>query len=207
MSRAPSSITLAVVALVAGCSAGPGPGPTAGPLPGGSTAQLISEEGGTVTTPDGVSINVPAGALSTSIFLTVLPDDGRLGYQPSRFITVDGGAAFDVQLVGTAYLLGPRGTEFSLPVTVTLPFDPSKLPVGASISNVSIVTAASSFVGDPADAAALTTTPVDETHVSGETPHFSIFAPAIITNYVTPCANDFNCASGQTCVAGGCVGG
>jgi hypothetical protein len=174
-----------------------------GPLSGGSTAELISPDGGTVTTPDGVTITVPAGALPAGKFLTVLPARDT---PPSPLILV-GQSVFVATLVGPAFDLGPTGTIFNVPVGVTLPFDRSKLPANASMADVTILTSEHFLVGDPSDGVPLTTALVDAGHVSAQTPHFSTFVPAILSPYVTPCAHDFDCASGQTCVDGGCAGG
>jgi hypothetical protein len=80
---------------------------------------------------------VPAGALSSATVLTVqaqpsaIPSTGR--------VVLVGGATGVV--VGTPFVLGPEGQTFATPVTVTLPFQPAKLPAGASTADVVIATA------------------------------------------------------------------
>ncbi len=77
--------------------------------------------------------------------------------------------------MGTPYVLGPEGQTFSSPVTVTLAFDPSLLPSGATAKDVRLFTApagSSNFT-------ALATQLVDATHVSALAAHFSVFMPVV----------------------------
>jgi hypothetical protein len=74
------------------------------------TSMTIGPSGGTVTTPDGVVIDVPQGALAAETLITV----ARAPNPPS-------GA------VGPVFELGPDGTQFSQPVTLTIPYDPAAL--------------------------------------------------------------------------------
>ena len=84
----------------------------------------IGAAGGALAGPDGVAVEIPVGALAgtTTITITTSPKSTT-------------GA------VGPAYAFGPAGTQFSLPVKVTLPFDPARLPSGAAASDVAIWTA------------------------------------------------------------------
>jgi len=78
--------------------------------------------GGTVTGAGGaVSITVPAGALAAPIAVTVAP-----ATRPTAELV---GGAYGV--VGTTYDFGPAGTTFTSPVTVTVKYDPAKLPAWA----------------------------------------------------------------------------
>jgi hypothetical protein len=122
----------------------------------------ITSTGGTVSTSNGTSVTIPAGALSVSTPITVGTE--------SNAVSVPGAA-----LVGTVYRFGPEGTQFAKPVTVTLAFDPTKVLSGNTSANIVIVTApvgSSTFT-------ALATTIVDSTHVSAETTHFSDFVAAV----------------------------
>jgi hypothetical protein len=126
-----------------------------------SSSTSIGASGGSVNAADGTAVSIPAGALSQSTVITI-------GSEPSAIDITD------VVLVGPAYRFGPEGTSFALPVTVTLAYDPSKLPTGDAASDVQIMTAP---VGST-DFVALDTTLVDATHVSATTTHFSVFVAA-----------------------------
>ncbi len=124
----------------------------------------ITSTGGTVSTSDGTSVVIPADALSTSTAISVGSE--------SNTVSVAG-----VTLVGTVYRFGPEGTQFAKPVTVTLAFDPSKLPSADTSANIVIMTApvgSSSFTP-------LATTVVDASHVSATTAHFSDFVATVPT--------------------------
>jgi len=77
----------------------------AGPLGG-----TVSEEEGRVT------LDIPAGALATTIQISV---DAVASPLPSSAL-----------VPGTAYDLGPDGTQFTEPVQLSLSYDPSALPEG-----------------------------------------------------------------------------
>jgi hypothetical protein len=70
----------------------------------------VGAVGGTLTTPDGVAIEIPAGALAAETTVTVT----RTG-PPTQ------------GTVGSTYELGPDGTKFAQAVTLTLPYDPAAL--------------------------------------------------------------------------------
>lgn len=70
------------------------------------TSMAIDAAGGTITTPDGVVLTIPPGALATSTTITIT----RIA--PSA----DG-------TVGPVFELGPDGTELAEPATLTLPYD------------------------------------------------------------------------------------
>lgn len=107
--RDPLSCCLAVfvmlVASACGDSAGPG-----GP-------QKVGLRAGTVTSADGrAAVDVPAGALSQNIIITV---SSATNPTPNTL------------MVGsTAYDLGANGTQFSKPLTLTIAYDPAKFPAG-----------------------------------------------------------------------------
>jgi len=73
-----------------------------------------------VTDSDGASVFIPAGALDAETAITVktVPGKDDLPSESQPFLPMLGGARF-----------GPSGTEFNLPVTLTIPVDP---PVYAS---------------------------------------------------------------------------
>jgi hypothetical protein len=121
-------------------------------------ASVIGPAGGSVSTSDRTSVTVPAGALAGAQSVTITPSPASPG--PAR-----------AALVGPQYVFGPEGVTFSKPVTVTLAFDPARIPAGKSASDVKVYTAP---VGSTAFTT-LPTTPVDATHVAAQTTHFSRF--------------------------------
>jgi hypothetical protein len=139
--------SLGVALLLVSCSSSPK-----------TTSNNITPSGGTVRMSDGTTVNVPSGALTQTTQITV-------GDEPNS-VSVNGAV-----LLGRVYRFGPEGTQFAVPVTVTLLYDPTKLPSGDSSGDVVIMTAP---VGST-DFQPLTTTVADDTHVSATTTHFSDF--------------------------------
>ena len=82
---------------------------------GGNSPPVVGPAGGTHTI-NGVTISVPANALSSTITLTV---QSAVAPLPTP---ADGTA------IGTEFEIGPAGTTFALPVTITLPLDPTAVP-------------------------------------------------------------------------------
>lgn len=77
----------------------------------GVTSAVIGPAGGKVATPDGnASLEIPAGALDANTTITIAPRS-----TPGTLTLV----------AGTAYRFGPDGTEFKLPVALTLRYDPA----------------------------------------------------------------------------------
>ena len=76
---------------------------------------LIGPDGGIVTDPGGASVTIPAGALdaATDISVRTLLGKSDLPSDSQPFLPMLGGAEF-----------GPSGTDFNLPVTLTIPVDP-----------------------------------------------------------------------------------
>lgn len=147
---------LARYALVSLFLAGCGGGSSKPTTPTGPTASAsIGTAGGTVASTDGtLQVVIPAGALPSDLTVTVTPT------------TSPGGAA-----VGTVYEIGPTGTKFAMPVTLTLAYDPTKLG-GADPSMLRVATYASGswqmLPGAKVDTTAMT--------VSGTTTHLSPYA-------------------------------
>lgn len=79
----------------------------------------MTSAGGTLEAAGGaVRITIPANALSAPVSITATPNSAAPTALP----------ALTYGVVGTHYTLGPAGTTFALPVTVTLKYDPDKLP-------------------------------------------------------------------------------
>jgi hypothetical protein len=89
--------------------------------------KVIGTMGGTVSTPAGASIVIPAGALPGDTMISITAESKL---PPSMFGTA----------VGVNYLFGPSGTLFLKPVTMNLPF--GDLPAGVNASkDLQILTA------------------------------------------------------------------
>jgi hypothetical protein len=110
-----------------------------------------------------MTIDVPPGALPADTVITITR-------------APDAPAPTGATVLGTSYVLGPEGTQFSKPVTVRLGFDPSKLPQGISPASVVVITAPSGSD----HYAPLAGGTVTGNQVSAPTSHFSIFAPAVV---------------------------
>jgi hypothetical protein len=152
-----------------------------------------------MTTADGVTLVVPAGALSAATTLTVASDTNAV--PSSGMLMVPAGGTQTAIVVGTPFVFGPEGQTFASGVTITLPFDPSKLPSGATASSVFIATApvgSSSF-------AKLSTNIADTTHVSTLTSHFSVYVPLAYPPGGAGCTSNTTCSAGQVCVNGACT--
>jgi hypothetical protein len=159
----------------------------------GSSAGLemaIGASGGTVSNADGSGVMIPSGALGATVTITVSSPASAPAPASSA-------------VVGDPLVLGPEGQTFSTPATVSLAFDPERLPSGRTAANVVIMTAA---VGSN-NYAPLTTTVVDSTHVSAQTSHFSVFVPVVLGGGGGGCTSANECSPGQYCVEGFCTAG
>lgn len=170
------------LALLIGASPACGGKTSSGDAPAAQTSpsasQVVGAAGGTVTTSDGAaSVVIPQGALSSDVTVTIdkLTD-----------VTIPGR-----QLLSDAFELGPDGTTFAKPITVTLKtrnFTASFPPVEMSVGVGSVFST-------------LPTTVSDGFHVSATTTHFSTYAVTVVDGAlgndppdatVTP-PNDSNC--------------
>ncbi|NOT07916.1 MAG: Ig-like domain-containing protein, partial [Gemmatimonadales bacterium] len=89
----------------------------------------VTSAGGTVEAAGGaVKITVPAGAVGAPIVISATPNAAAPTGLP----------ALTYGVVGTHYALGPAGTTFAAPVTVTLKYDPAKLPAWAIPGDLAI---------------------------------------------------------------------
>jgi predicted alpha-1,6-mannanase (GH76 family) len=136
-------------------------------------SQNLGPAGGILVTANGSGVSVPQGALTSDVTISIVSDPNAQA--PSQATTV-----------GLTYLLGPEGQQFDVPVTVTLAFDPTELPAGASASDIVVLTAPRGT----ANYAPMATTLVDSLHVSVQTSHFSDFVPAIVKKDATDALSD-----------------
>jgi hypothetical protein len=161
-------------------------------------SEVIGVGGGTLALEDGTSLDVPPGAVASDTEIRISRHDDP----PS----IDG----DSIAVGPVFLFEPEGMVFTLPVRVTVSFEPDELPVGAIADDVLVLTA-------PAGSSAFTrlvTTLEDSTHVSAETTHFSNFRSAVlppqacngIGNDGQVCDDADSCTTGDECASSECVG-
>ena len=90
---------------------------TDGPDPAGGT--VVGPSGGTVTGPSGAQVVIPPGALGSDTRILIEPVTVGAPSLPTGFTAG-----------GQKYALTPHGTTFAVPVTVTVPFDPTLVPVG-----------------------------------------------------------------------------
>jgi hypothetical protein len=154
----------------------------------GGVHMTVGTGGGSVMTIGGDGVSVPAGALAADVDISVRP-------APTA------PAPATATAVGAIVVFGPEGQQFASPATVTLAFDPAKLPAGKTAANIVILTA-------PASTSAYTTlvtTVVDATHVSAKTSHFSDFVPAVPAPDGPSCTSNVECATGMVCAGGHCV--
>jgi Cys-rich repeat protein len=178
----------ALVTVLAACGgADPGQGSTAS----GSASKSIGASGGSATTLEGASVDIPAGALGQATLITI---DESAGSPTPAHATA----------VGSPYLLGPEGTTFPVAVTVTLPFAAASIPAGRSAGDVVIYTAPYGST----DFTALPTALADGTHARATTTHFSIFVAVVADardDAGVSCTSDADCARGEVCTNGTCV--
>jgi hypothetical protein len=133
-------------------SSGPAGSTTASTTPATVTA-TIGATGGTVQGA-GLSVTIPAGALDAQVAVTVTP-----------IASPTAGA------VGTAYEIGPTGTQFKSPVTIAFAYTPGELggrpPASFAVST--LVAGTWQAIGAPSvDVQALT--------IAGQTMHLSPYA-------------------------------
>ena len=98
---------------LAGCVGGTPPTPP-------PVVVTVGTTGGTVTGPSGAQVVIPAGALGQDTPIGIAQADVGAPALPT------GTPRF-----GPMFALTPHGTVFNVPVTVTIPFDPTKVSSGA----------------------------------------------------------------------------
>lgn len=116
-------VALSAVPLVTGCGGGggdEGSGATPpSPQPSGNTPATIGPAGGTVRHASGAEVVVPAGALAAPAAVEIAATSAGAPTWPS-----------DVTAFGEVYAFTPHGTRFAVPVSVSVPFDPTRVPAG-----------------------------------------------------------------------------
>lgn len=116
----------------------------------------IGEAGGTVCLePDGVCIDVPQGALSTTVDVTIRRASA-------------GVSAGDFVLVSRAYVIGPAGTRFAVPAKVRIPIDASEPFMMVHVYRAEAIGEAWQLLDDPSTTS----------EAQGRTDHLSLFVAA-----------------------------
>ena len=153
--------------VLAGCGGGGGGGGGAGGHPPGGmpTATVVGMTGGAVTSSDGkLALAIPAGAVGGNVTITTEP------------ATPPAAGA-----VGTVYEIGPSGTQFAMPVTLTLYYAAADV-AGMTESSLRVAT----FAGGSWQILPGAVVDTQNKTVSGVTTHLSPYA--IVTE-----------AAGKTC--------
>ncbi|MDL1861204.1 hypothetical protein FBR04_09265 [Betaproteobacteria bacterium PRO7] len=81
----------------------------------------VGPAGGTVSGPNGARVVIPPGALANATPIAIAQSASGAPAVPSGF-----------NAFGPMYAFTPHGTTFVAPVTVTVPFDPARVPAGAT---------------------------------------------------------------------------
>jgi hypothetical protein len=119
--------------------------------PGAATARyVVASEGGRLTLPSGVDLQIPPGALPTSGTISIVQELG----------TALGGT-----LVGPAFHFYPTGLQFLAPVTVTLPYDPALIPTWSDEASLFVMWDWAVVAGSIAN--------TSEHTITGQVSHFS----------------------------------
>ena len=120
----------------------------------------IGAAGGTAASSNNAAtVVIPVGALPSNTAVTVAP---------ATSVLANAGL-----VASSAFEFGPTGTTFSVPVTITIKYDPTTLPANVPESSLKLYTSTGTewtvVSGSTVDATAHT--------VSGATTHFSTYAP------------------------------
>lgn len=151
------------VALLAACGGGGGSG--AQPSMPLAVTQTVGSAGGNIVGPNGVTVEIPPGALAADTPIT---------------IAVDGAGAPPVPAAGPAigpiYSITPHGTRFGVPVTLRVPFDPAQVPSGQPLALIKTSAAGDAWQQLVAERAGTT--------LSAAATSFSYIAVAFVLNPV-----------------------
>jgi hypothetical protein len=86
--------------------------------------QPVGPAGGTLRDDSGAAVAIPPGALGQETVIQI----GRYA-----------GAPQGASLTSEAYYFGPEATPFAKPVTVTVPYDPARLPAGLAAADLRLL--------------------------------------------------------------------
>jgi uncharacterized delta-60 repeat protein len=117
-------VGIAVAILFVSACGGGGDDSNGGTGGGGNTPSGgIGSTGGTVTGPSGAQVVIPANALSQNTAIEVTQSNSGAPPLPTG-----------VTAVGPMFAFTPHGTTFATPATITVPFDPSQVPAGETVT-------------------------------------------------------------------------
>lgn len=134
--------------------------------------------GGQLTNVDGSgALLIPAGALSASTPISMIATTGAGDFAP----TLD---------------LGPDGTQFNVPVTLTMPYEPSRLPPGVLPRDLRVVM----FDGTGWREVAGSAVDEDAATLSAPISHFSTYSVSVGPNGATGTVSPTTLEVGQTTV-------
>ena len=105
----------------AGGPAAPPTAPEPEPAPPSVPTLVVGPQGGTLTGEGGAQVVVPPGALAQETTLTISLSGTGAPALPG-----------DTTRFGPVITLTPHGTQFKVPVLVTVPFDPALVPAGTA---------------------------------------------------------------------------
>jgi hypothetical protein len=125
---------------------------------------IKAAQGGTITA-EGLSVKIPAGALMADTDITVAISDGA-------------GLPGAATLVGKVYDLGPTGTTFLKPVSLTIDFDAAKV-VSPKVATVAFL--------DAGAWVALANSFTTGAKATGATTHFTPFGVVITDPVINNC--------------------
>lgn len=177
LKRSLAVLSVVLLVVVSHACGGSGDGDPAGPPDDTMLPNEVDATGGTVQLANGVvGLVFPAGAVSSTILVTATATTG-----PASTLVV-GGAVYD---------LGPDGTQFATPVTLTLTIDPAALPGSVQAGELRL----HKVVGGVWEEVAGSTANATANTVSGQISSFSIFGAlglAVETVTVSPATSNLD---------------
>jgi len=149
-----------------------------------SFSMAIGHAGGILEGPNGASMNVPAGALTAEITLTISTDPDDLIEPPEN-----------ADARGKTFAFMKHGQSFELPVSIRIPFD-------GDDTDVELLTASVDGTWSKIQAAQ-----VSGNWLTAEVSHFSFFLGGVVAPASClqdgPCQGDLDCCAGKVCEEGG----
>ncbi len=91
---------------------------------GETSATITGDTGGSVAISGSITVDIPPGAISGSLNVTVQEQSAT---SPAGFT-----------LLGHVFEIGPTGTQFSKPVNITLHYNPADIPTGVNETDINI---------------------------------------------------------------------
>ncbi len=105
------------------------------PLAPHAAFSAVGSDGSAVRAKDGSAVVIPAGA-TTGLGVTVSPVNTNDAVETSRRAAVQSSLGLVSAASGVQY--GPEGTQFTVPVTLELPYDRAHLPAGVAENDLAV---------------------------------------------------------------------